>query len=90
MKLLFIGDRLQGTPDKRTNDEDYLQQLSRLPALVGHQMVTSFAKRETATEVSLLAKQHKVDAVICSQQSLMVAALKQQPDFVQQESSGAR
>lgn len=89
MKLLFIGDRLQGTPDKRTNDEDYLQQLSRLPALVGHQMVTSFAKRENATEVSLLAKQHKVDAVICSQQSLMVAALKQQPDFVQPDSKKA-
>lgn len=83
MKLLFIGSRSQGTPEKRSNDEDHLQTLSRLPALIGHQMVTSFAPRDNATEVALLAKSHKVDAVICSQQSLMVATLRKQPDFIE-------
>lgn len=75
MKLLYIGDSF-------SRDESCLQALSRMPALVGHQIVTSFLRRENATEVSLLAQKHKVDAVICSQPALLVAALRAQPDFI--------
>ena len=75
MKILYIGDTFAG-------DDAHLQNLSRLPAFSGHQVITSFAKRENATEVSLLCQHHNVDAVLCSQPSLMVAALRMQPDFL--------
>lgn len=76
MKLLYIGDA-------RAGDELHLQPFSRLSAFTGHQVVTSFAPRENATEVAMLAKKHKADAVICSQPTLLAAALRSQIDFVQ-------
>ena len=81
MKILYIGDKYLG-------DEDYLDLLARMPALLGHQIQRSFAKRENATEVSLLCKQHSIDAVICSQQSLLAAALRNLPDFVAPRNPG--
>lgn len=75
MKILFVGDSYN-------YDEAYLQQLSRMPALQGHQVVTSFLKRENATEVSMLAKQHGAEAILCSQVSLMQAALRVQVDYL--------
>lgn len=77
MKLLYIGD------SARADDNPaYLSMLARMPALAGHSISTSFKPRETATEVSLLAKKHGIDAVICSQKSLLVKALHNLPDFV--------
>ena len=75
MKILFIGDSYNG-------DESFLQSLSRMPALSGHQVVTSFARRENATEAAMVAKKHNVDAILCSQQTLLAAALRAQPDFI--------
>lgn len=63
-------------------DDSMLSQLSRMPALYGVQIATSFQKRDNATEVSLLAKAHNVDAVICSQVSLLQAGLRALPDFI--------
>lgn len=64
MKLLYIGDSYN-------EDDRELDRLSRMPALVGHKILTSFSKRENATEVAMLARKHEVDGVICSQQSLL-------------------
>jgi DNA polymerase I-like protein with 3'-5' exonuclease and polymerase domains len=75
MKLLYIGDTYNG-------DDGFLDALSRLPALRGHDLKTSFTKRENATEVSLLAKHHQIDAVICSQRSLLEAGLRNLPDYI--------
>ena len=75
MNLLYIGD-------EANNDKAYLDIFSKMPALSGHSCKTSFAKRENATEVALLAKSHKIDAVITSQQSIMEACLRQMPDFI--------
>lgn len=75
MRLLFIGDA-------RNGDDAFLASLSRLPALVGHQVSTSLSPKDTATEVSMLAKRHNIDAVICSQQKLLAAALRRLPDYV--------
>ena len=77
MKLLYIGDTWADD-----NNPEHLKTLSRLPALLDQQVATSFTKRETATEVSLMCKRHEIDAVICSQQSLLEAALRQLPDFI--------
>lgn len=78
MKILYIG--ATGFPQ---DDKAHLEAFSRLPAFVGHQVITSFAPRENATEVSMLCKKHEVDAVITSQQSLLAAALRQQVDYIQ-------
>lgn len=75
MKLLYIGDSYN-------EDDRELDRLSRMPALVGHKILTSFSKRENATEVAMLARKHEVDGVICSQQSLLQAALRAQVDFI--------
>lgn len=75
MKLLLIGDSYNG-------DESFLDSFSKLPALQGHQVATSFTRRENATEVSLLAKHHKVDAVICSQRTLLEAGLRASIDYI--------
>lgn len=77
MKILYIGST--GFPQ---DDKAHLDQFSRLSALVGNQVITSFAPRENASEVAMLCKQHAVDAVITSQQSLLHATLKQQVDYV--------
>lgn len=75
-KLLYIGDDWAG-------DKQYVETFGKLEALrTGVKVVTSFSKRENATEVAMLAKQHGCDAVITSQQSLMEAALRQLPDFI--------
>lgn len=76
MKLLYIGDSYQGD-----DSSDFLSNLIRLPTLRGHQVVTSFAGRNNATEVAFLAKKHNVDAVICSQQTVVEAALRALPDY---------
>ena len=75
MNLLFLGDRYR-------RDEDHLHHLQRIPAISGHSMKTGMAPRNNATEVAVLAKQHKIDAVITSQQSLLEAALRATADFV--------
>lgn len=75
MQLLFIGDRYR-------SDDSHFSQLQRIPALSGHALKTSMQPRSNATEVAMLAKQHKVDAVITSQLSLLEAALRQTPDYV--------
>lgn len=75
MKLLLLGDSYNG-------DDAYLDSFSRLPSLVGHQVSTSFTKRENATEVSLLCQRNNVDAVVCSQRSLLEAALRNLPDYI--------
>ena len=75
MNLLFLGDKYR-------HDDSHLTSLQRIPALMGHSMKTGMAPRQNATEVALLAKQHKIDAVVTSQQSLLEAALRQTADFV--------
>lgn len=75
MKILYIGDSYNG-------DDSYLDAFSRLPSLVGHQVKTSFTKRENATEVALIAKQHGIDAVVTSQRSLLEAALRASIDYI--------
>lgn len=75
MKLLYVGDKFR-------NDDGYLQTLANLPALRGHQVSATFTPRETATEVSLLCKAKGFDGVLCSQPSLLKAALHQLPDFI--------
>lgn len=76
MKLLFVGDSYNGD-----DDTNLLGALSRLPALLGHKVATSFMKRENATEVAMLCKTKGIDAVICSQKSLLEAALRRLPDY---------
>lgn len=76
MKILYIGDSYSA-------DQENLQSLARLPALLGHEIVTSFAKRENATEVAMLAKKHGCAAILCSQPGLLTAALRCQIDFTQ-------
>ena len=71
MNLLYIG--AQGFPQ---DDKAFLDVFSRMPALVGHQVKTSFVKRENATEVAMLCKQHSIDAVFTSQQPLLEADRK--------------
>lgn len=75
MRILYIGDKYLG-------DQENLTGFSRLSALLGHHVSTSFMPRENATEVALVAKQHKIDAVVTSQTSLMRAALRALPDFI--------
>lgn len=77
MKLLYIGSSNQWQDDKA-----HLELFARLPALIGHQVITSFAPRENATEVAMLCKQHGVDGVITSQQSLLTATLRMQVDYI--------
>lgn len=74
MNLLFLGDHSR-------NDDSYFTSLQRVPALLGHSVKTSVSRRENATEVAMLARQHKCDAVITSQESLLNAALRRLPDF---------
>lgn len=75
MRILYIGDKYLG-------DQENLVGFSRLPALLGHQVSTSFMARENATEVTMVAKAHNIDAVVTSQASLMRAALRALPDFI--------
>lgn len=75
MKILFIGD------DSR-DDARHLDALSRVPALIGHEIKTTFRKFENATEAALLAKRNGIDAVITSQQPLLEAALRRLPDYI--------
>jgi hypothetical protein len=75
MNILYIGDPWNG-------DDSFLEELARIPSLRGHAIKTSMQKRDNATAVSLLCQQHKIDAVITSQASLLEAALRQLPDFV--------
>lgn len=75
MKLLYIAD-------PHSTDASYFDQLSRLAALRGIHVITSSQKRETAAEVTLLCKQHKVDAVFTTQQHLLERALYRLPDFI--------
>lgn len=75
MKLLYIGDSFRG-------DDSFVQALSRLPALTGHSLATSFLPRDTATEIAILAQSKGFNGIICSQQKLLEAALRQLPDFV--------
>lgn len=77
MKLLYIGDKFRDD-----DNPNYLNTLSRLPSVLGHNIATSFLRRETATEVSVICKQKGFDAVICSQPSLLAAALRQAPDYI--------
>lgn len=77
MKLLYVGDKFFDD-----NNPGHLQTLSRQPALLGHNLSTSFMPRDTATEVALLCKQHGIDGVLCSQQKLLEAALRQLPDYI--------
>lgn len=75
MNLLFIGDKLAG-------DDSQLGGLQRITALSGHSIKTSMQARTNATEVAMLAKSHKIDAVITSQLGLLEATLRQTVDFV--------
>jgi len=75
MRLLLCGDSYNG-------DESFLDSFSKLPALVGHQVATTFQRRENATEISLICKNKKFDAVICSQRSLLEAGLRALPDYI--------
>lgn len=87
MNLLYIGNKYPHTPGT-VCDADMLDVLSRMPALVGHNIKTSFQPRENALEVSMLCKQHSIDAVICSQPSLLKASLVRLPDFIQPRNPG--
>jgi DNA polymerase I-like protein with 3'-5' exonuclease and polymerase domains len=75
MKLLFVGDEYLG-------DKEHMHTLARLPALVGHQVSTTFSKRPNATEIAMICKSNNIDGVICSQQTLFEAALRSQVDFI--------
>ncbi len=77
MKILYIGCNNAWQDDKAN-----LELFARLPALVGHEVITSFQPRENATEVAMLCKQHGVDGVITSQQSLLAATLRMQVDYI--------
>lgn len=77
MKLLYIGSN-----NAWQDDRAHLDMFARLPALVGHQVITSFSPRENATEVAMLCKQHGVQGVITSQQSLLAATLRMQADYL--------
>jgi len=75
MKILFIGDEFR-------DDRRHLEAFSRLPALIGHEVKTSFNRFTNATEAALLAKKHGIDAIVTSQQSLLEAALRRLPDYI--------
>jgi hypothetical protein len=75
LKLLYVGDTYNG-------DDGHMQSFSRLSSLSGHQVSTSFTRRDNATEVAMLAQKHSVDAVGTSQSSLLSACLRNMPDFV--------
>jgi DNA polymerase I-like protein with 3'-5' exonuclease and polymerase domains len=75
MKILFVGSSFFG-------DENYLDSLSRLPALRGCNVATSFMKRETAYEITLICKQKNFEAVICAQPELLERILYATPDFI--------
>lgn len=77
MKILYIG-----SDNRYQDDKAHLEIFARLPALVGHQVITSFLPRENATEVAMLCKQHGVDGVISSQQTLLAATLRMQVDYI--------
>lgn len=77
MKLLYIGDKFRDD-----DNANHLNTLSRLPEVLGHNISTSFLRRETATEVGMICKQKGFDGVICSQPALLAAALRQSPDYV--------
>lgn len=77
MKILYVG-----SSNHYQDDKAHLELFARLPSLIGHQVITSFAPRENATEISMLCKQHGVDGVITSQQSLLAATLRMQVDYL--------
>lgn len=77
MKLLYIGDKFFGD-----DIPEHTQRLMSLSSLSGHHVSASFLKRETATEVALLCKSKGFDAVVCSQLSLLQAALRNTVDFI--------
>ena len=75
MKILFCGDSWNG-------DDSFLEHFARLPALQGTQVKTTMTKRENATEVALICKKNEIGGVVCSQRSLLEAALRNLRDLI--------